>query len=185
MDDHFKAQVIGEYLAPIHGEDVIAVNDAWRFGEWIDIIFWGDCRWTKPNMRRPRFMEHPAQKVTCCHKKPLPDDAIVLGRSKVMEPRLDKVFWYSNSGASALAFASCLAREVILLGFDMKRKGSFNNWHDYHPHKPRPSAYRTYRADFWVIREALERWPWPVKVINANLHSALHHFQKVAFENLI
>lgn len=182
----FRPLIIGEFLSPIRDDLVIAVNEAWRVADWVDITFWGDCRWGKRAILKKEFLDHPSLKVTCCHiPENVPAGAIMLGRTKQVEPRLDFVYWSSNAGASALVLGACLARQVILLGFDMKRKGPDNNWHRYHGQSPKTSAYLTYKQDFYEIEDALQKWPWPVDVINATPKSALHAFRSVDYKDLI
>ena len=51
------------FLSPIHGKHVIAVNMAFKLGDWVDLMFFGDGGFYFKNRRE--LMQFPKPRITC------------------------------------------------------------------------------------------------------------------------
>ena len=93
--------------------------------------------------------------------------------------------WNSNSGAAALNLALLFgAKVVVLLGFDMKisLEDGTANWHPNECALPKESSYKKFMNAFERIHSSLKSDFPGVKVINANLDSAMNLFPKMGRE---
>lgn len=85
-----------------------------------------------------------------------------------------------NSGFQAINLSVLAgAKKVILIGYDAKEPagGEKSHWFGEHPIKANPSAYALYRRSFKDGHEAIKAAG--VRVINANLDSAITQFEKM------
>jgi hypothetical protein len=184
--------LVSDYLSPLHGERIIAVNQAFRLGHWVDVCFFGDQQWYKWNARR--LSNWGGLLVTCVTqvmRTESTDNRIkYLGRGKVygLDERSDMVSWSKNSGAAAINLAFHLgASRIILVGFDgqpegnhKRRRHHFHN--DYPDMGPKFNPYVRWSKCFNRIQLDAERLG--VEIINANLDSAINSFPKVPLEEL-
>ncbi len=122
--------------------------------------------------------------VQCLGQSPnigLSFDPQVLHTGQARLPDKSKIFGGGNSGYQAVNLAVHLgARQIILLGFDMKAgpKGQAHH-HGAHPrpmNNPTPDNYVRWAAGFWTMLADLKRAR--VKVINCTPGSALDCFPK-------
>jgi len=177
-------------LELIKGKHVIGVNNAYLLGDWVDVCWFGDCRWFdwhKKNLKR-----FAGLKVTCCERCIREPGINVLKRSTKrwgIEKNPNAVSWNLSSGGSAINLAVHFgAKRIVLIGFDMKRvrvevaPGKFAdkaNWHDDHP-APDKNPYERFLRPFKIIRKDLEELG--IECINATPGSALTLFPVMALE---
>lgn len=133
------ASMADQYMSSIHDKNVIAVNSAFRFGRWIDLVYFGDCKWLDWN--KHDLFEFPGLKITSCkrweQKAPGKDVRYVPFDTKHdsgISPAPNKVAWNKNSGAAAIDLAIKMgATKIVLIGYDMKLDDDgWSHHHGYH-----------------------------------------------------
>jgi len=172
-------------FSPIHDARVIGVNDAYTYGDWVDVCYFGDWHWLVHHQDSLR--EWPNMKITNreeCLGLPGVFTMERKGRGFNLPTQLP---WYLNSGTTAIGLAAMLGAEtIVLLGFDMKLgpEGE-SNWH---PNNLNTSTDRTYKG-FVHQTELLaldlgKSFP-DVQVINAGPDSDLEVFPKMTLEEVL
>jgi hypothetical protein len=164
----------------LRGQRVIAVNNAYKLGAWIDVVFFGDLRWMQ--WHEDGLRQFPGLKVSA-HEGHLSALGRALGvrvvRKKNSPEGIFKdpalLAWNANSGACAINLAVHFgAKRIILLGFDMHKVDGQNNWHSEHKNAPTHDPYMKFLARFPAIAESLKRLG--IECINATPGSALTAF---------
>lgn len=179
-----------KYMQPIHDKHVIGVNNAYQIGNWIDVLFFGDCPWYR--VHRYNLAQFPGLKVTCCPRfagkeKKESEGIKYLQKDKTRRygisdnPR--KVAWNSNSGAAAISLAVHFGvRRIYLLGFDMKIQGSETHWHGGHGNKNAPPFRKHLKGFPDIAKDAKNR---NVEIINVSPSSAIMCFPKRKLEDVL
>jgi hypothetical protein len=184
------------YLSSIHNKQVIGVNNAYQIGNWIDVLFFGDCCWHL--VHRKKVADFPGLKITCCKRftkkgkeqmegiKHLQKD----GKHRLgLSPDKQKVGWNSNSGAAAINVAVHFGvKRIILLGFDMNLDDNgVSHWHGSHgaqnDKKRKAPPFNRHLRGFPSI--AKDAQALGVEIINANPNSAIDVFPKVALKEIL
>lgn len=125
-DKEAPLSAFSPYLSTIHDKHVIGINVAFQFGEWVDIVFFGDHKFYL--YQQADLTRYKGIKVSSHHRfegreyegmnvryMPL-DNKKTYGISN----RPGCVCWNQNSGAAAISLAVHLgAKRIILVGFDM------------------------------------------------------------------
>ena len=172
-------------LPLIHSENIIGVNDAFKLGDWVDICWWGDCRWGVWN--HEALQEFKGLNVSCTRCNCQHPNTLKVRRREGfgISDNPAEVFWNRNSGASAINLAYHLgARRIILLGFDMKMKDGHHNWHSNHRSNPRAAIYQErYLPVFEKIAADASRLR--VEIVNATPDSELKIFPMVKLEEVV
>ena len=200
--DYDKIKKISEYLAPIHNQRVIGVNNSYMLGNWVDVVWFGDCGWFNFHQQKmsdeyfglrcsccPRFGDNPKHGVYFFAR----DNERKVGIST----KPNRVAWNHNSGSSAINVAYHLgATRIVLLGFDMKNAQLQENksridthWHGGH------KATMVQISDD-TLKKHLEGFPYIAKqaphlgleIINAvypPLGSGITSFRKVSIDNVL
>lgn len=184
---------LSSYLESIHREHVIGVNNAYMIGDWIDVLFFGDCSWY--NVHREPLSKWPKIKVTCCNRFDSKDRAESEGikylakdpqRKKGISTDPTRVSWNSNSGAAAISLAAHFGvREIILLGFDMKasEQSQDTHWFGGHGHKRRQPPFDRHIRGFPIIaKEAQKR---RIKIWNASSDTRIDSFPQIALKDIL
>jgi hypothetical protein len=178
------------YLEPIHGKHVIAINNAYQIGTWIDIVFFGDCKWHK--MHQKALLEWPGLKVTCCprfgnkHKKESEGIKFLQrGPRYCISNSREAVAWNDNSGAAAISLAAHLGVcRIILLGFDMSLGvNNTSHWHGAYGYGAFKPPFPKHLKGFPTI--ALHARQRGIEILNASPTSAIKCFKKVVVKDLL
>jgi len=168
----------------IKDEFVIGVNEAFRFGTWIDIWFFSDSDIYKNHKKE--IQKWPNRIVSCAGAAKRNKKIEFYYRCKkhpicFKEKHLAFPGKGANSGATAINLA---IREgfdqIILLGFDMKIVNGKHHYHSYYKREPRDDAYERFMQHFEAIAKESK-----VEILNATPDSALPFFKKVKLENII
>ena len=176
------------FMAPIHGEHVIGVNNAYEIGTWIDVCLFGDCAWYLAH--RERLARWPNLKVGCCFGCPDyldPDGIKYLPRDRVKKIGIgtnpSKLSWGYNSGTAAINLASHFGvKQIILLGFDMSHQDlQATHWHKGHGH-PRKS-YKRFLRGFPAI--AADAATLGIEILNTSPESPISQFRKVHLREVL
>ena len=179
-----KHEVIASNFDLIKDKHVIGVNNAYLLGSWVDICWFGDCRWW--NWHKEKVREFPGLVATCCVS--LVDKyqrlkVVQRGKPRGIEKRANQVSWNSNSGASVINFAYHLgAKRLVLLGYDMRRVDDNTNWHSDHP-CPDKNPYARFLKRFPLI--AKDAKALKLEIVNASPGSALDVFPIVRLEEVL
>ena len=186
------------YLSPLHDKHVIGVNNTYRIGDWIDVLFFGDCGWYLPH--RNGIAKFPKLKVTCCDRfanKPLEQcegiKYLAKDRQKTRGISNDPttVAWNSNSGGAAISLAAHFGvRRIVLLGFDMALDNkNVSHWHGSHLPagqrvKPRraPPFGRHMKGFPDIAKDAKQRG---IEILNCSPISAIVEFPKVTLKEVL
>lgn len=177
------------YLKPIHDRHVIGVNNAYMLGDWLDVLFFGDCGWYL--VHRLSIAKWPKLKVTCCNRfenRKIPSDGIKYLKKNsshlhglTSDP--SKVSWNGNSGAAAINLAVHLgAGRIILLGFDMDMSGGLSHWHPDHNAKKSPPFHKHLKG-FPAITADSEKLG--IEIINASPESKIGSLRKVELSEVL
>lgn len=179
------------YMSAIHSEHCIGVNMAYRIGTWVDMVIWGDDGFWR--REKSNLLQFSGLRVTCQNKLEVDYHSVV----KVLrrDPRKhlglsfkdDVVCWNKNSGAAAINLAVLLgAKQIILLGFDMKLDADKNqHWHKYYASNVRTVAatFKMHLKGFPVIAEEAKKAG--IEILNCNLDSGIDSFRKIELKDII
>ena len=164
---------------------VIAVNEAYKLGDWIPALFFGDCRWYMWN--KSRLLNWGGLKVTCCRtaiNQPGIKRMRKVNHPRGLETRRDSLKWNWSSGAAAINLAVHFGvSRIVLLGFDMKTEGKATHWHDAYTHDPKRNPYKRFLKGFPDIAAALGGLR--VECVNACPGSALPDFPIVEPDDVL
>lgn len=164
----------------LRGQRVLAVNNAYKLGAWIDAVYCMDGKWLP--REKDGLAQFPGLKVSVCdqHSSDLGrmlGVRVVRGRNApglCREP--DTIARNLSAGAGAINLAVHLgAKRIVLLGYDMRSIDGKRNWHDDYPPNPKvPDPYGSFLTRFPGIAEDLKRLN--IECINATPGSALKCF---------
>lgn len=185
-----------KYMLPIHDKHVIGINIAFKIGDWMDMVFFGDNNFFL--QRKTELSQWKGLKVSCATSsqkhnwvKYTPQD----GNKPygiTNDPR--KVSWNKNSGAAAISIAAHTgAKKIFLLGFDMKLSENTKAQHfhgEYLNEKkeitttPRKNLpfYRHLKG-FPAIKRDAENLG--IDIYNVNLNSAITEFPKITLKEAL
>ena len=169
----------------INNNPVIGINNAFRLGEWVDVLWFADSRfywWYRKDIdqfnglkltydRHPELMGS-VKRQPCLH--------VVNGRSG-HGLSFDRINFNASSGGSSINVAFHLgAKRVILLGFDMRFVDGISNWWDYDTLVPkRVKGYDNFVKPFYQIKKDADKYG--LEILNGTPDSALTMFKKVDF----
>jgi len=172
-------------LSQIHDGRVIGVNDAFVYGDWVDLCFFGDFHWLAAH--KEQFRDWPGLKVTNCED--------ILGTSGILtmkrktgrgfgEP--DELTWGQNSGLAACYLAVKLgASQIVLLGFDMKLSDTGqSNWHPNNLSVNTERTYKGFRYNFQRFEADLKARPG-VDVVNCSPDTKMEAFRKATLQEVL
>lgn len=179
-----------EDLSVIHSRRTIGTNNAYQLGDWVDLCWFGDCRWY--DWHRERLLKFAGLKISCCQRtfgKP-GIQTICRGKPAGIETRPGFVSWNGNTGGSAINIAYHLgARKVVLIGFDMRRVNGEPNWHTEHVEKTpgnRPNdenIYDRYLDRFKSIAADARRLN--MEIINTTKGTEINNFPIIPLEDCL
>lgn len=189
------------YAAHIAGKvRCIAVNDAYLWAPWADVLYAGDAHWHEWHRQgtpkahigmsaaevRKRFAEFRGPKCSIeAQAANIKDDATHILRNAHgkfhglgLSADQGSLVTGRNSGFQALQLAILAgAKKIILLGFDGRPTNTGQtHWSGGHPSPTPDDAYMHYRKSFTEAAEAIKKAG--VRVINASPDSAIDSFEK-------
>ncbi len=178
----------GIYMKPLlHDKHIIAVNAAYKLGDWIDMMFFGDMKFFK-QFRRD-LADFKGLKITCTaamHHRGINIKVIKrLPGKKVMglSDNPNYICWNANSGGAAINVAAHTGvKRIFLLGFDMQSGNQGHHWHQLYDKKNNP-PYATHRLCFPSIAKDAKRMG--VEIINVSPESSIMDFPKKKLQDVI
>ena len=171
------------------GAPVIAVSDAWTLFPRAEILYscdacWWDAHDGVPEFAGDKWSSHNAaefdDKWPAAQRYGL--NLIAGRRAAGFSRQPDTIHYGSNSGFQALNLALHAARRVILIGFDM---GFTAKRHFFGEHPEGLQVCTDYGAFIPAFREAADRMPDDVEILNATPGSALDCFPKVPLDDAL
>ncbi len=183
---------LGGYFQPIHDKHIIGINNAYKLGDWIDILMFGDAKWYEAHYRALR--NYSALIVTCSERL----DRRFTGIKRILRDhdhrrgittRQGCVSWNRNTGAAAINLAYHLGvKTVFLLGFDMDYDDQgYTHWFGSHAGDGQFSAvvppFETHLKGFAQICADAKKLG--LEILNVNLSSKIEEFPKVTLEQAL
>ena len=175
-------------MSAIHDQHIIAVNMAYRLGDWVDCVFFGDAGFLKT--QQMEFFNFKGLRVSSA-----PNVTDYSGRLKVVERDNVKkqgisfkpncISWNQNSGGAAINLAVQFGvKRIILLGFDMKLDANNNqHWHKFYAGNLK-TVHTTMKMHLKVFPLIANDLQGKVSVINCGLDSAIECFPKMMFKDI-
>jgi len=178
--DNARAYIIGggpsvNDLDPevLRGKHVVAVNNAYTVIPWADVLYFMDCEWY--NWNKEKILSFAGLKITTCKKLDKIPGFLSLqhGIRNGVDMRPEFLSRGASSGQGAMNVAIKLgAKELVLIGFDMRVVDGVHNFHNDHGRKVPASIYLDQHAKslkYMVpIAESLG-----IKIVNCTQDSAI------------
>ena len=186
------------YMKSIRNEHIIGINDAYRLGNWVDILFFGDYQWYLSN--RSALSKWTGLTVTCAENfvnkpKEAMEGVKCLARDKNHKYGISldstKVSWNGNSGAAAISLAVHLGvKSIYLLGFDMCLVDNKSHWHNIpkstHPVRKNVSHLPPFDKHLIGFPQiAKDAKQMGVDIINLSPISKIEQFPKMQLKDVI
>lgn len=183
----------GDLESLLKSKRVIGVNNAFKFGSWVDICWFGDGKWFDWNHKE--LAKYSGLKVTCnpsflTEQRLFGYGVLVVGRGKSngIETKKGYIAWNRTSGASAINFAYHLGvKRIVLLGFDMHSDKGNHNWHKEHKNRGANQLsydpYERFLKPFPQIKEEADTLG--IEILNATVESALAVFPMVNIKDVL
>lgn len=174
------------YMKALHDKHVIGVNEAYKIGNWVDIMFFGDSGYWDRQYKE--IIQFPKLKITI--RDVDHPDVKVMGRSRNTGGLTDKphlLVWNKNSGAAAINLAVHTgAKKIVLLGFDMNLKFGGQHWHGSYSQRAEDRVKRTFARHMDKFSQiAKDAGKLGVKILNANPGSEIDVFEKVHIKDVL
>jgi len=170
----------------LYDRHCIGCNDAYMLGAWVEICYFGDWRWYDIHKDKG-LMEYKGLRVTCA-EHPIVDPKILnLNRRPVGIYEAPLIGWNYSTGGSAINLAIQLgAKNIILLGFDMKLgKSGEANWHPNLKNGPNPTVYERFMEGMRTIDIVRKKKFSHVNIFNVNDDSDLDVFPFLTLEEAL
>lgn len=163
----------------------IAINNAYRMAPWADCLYAADRKWWDYYSDAQNFA---GLKVSITKRNNPEIHAVgVAGREGLSEdPKM--LMTGGNGGYQAMNLAFHLgARNILLLGYDMRFVDNKAHWHEEHPPRLTPSVVNTFRKSFLPHFKAMAAAMKEkgICVYNCTPGSALNDFPKMGIYEAI
>jgi hypothetical protein len=194
MEGTLKPSIYSPYMVSIHEKHIIGINIAYKIGNWIDMVFFGDSNFFLKN--KNELYNWEGIKICCSNVVSKYDWVKYILRDKNAAFGISKfphcVAWNGNSGAAAISIAANTgAKRIFLLGFDMKLDGgNFHHWHNEYGTKPvngnparRALPFARHLRGFPAIKK--DALAMGIQIINVNPDSAIEEFEKMTLKEAL
>ena len=170
---------------------VIAINRAFEFIPWADMLFFMDWNFYKlyhnGTSKVGEWNSFKGYKVFLNLIGRLLEDCYSvrsLGRSGVSRSHEEGLYHGNNSGFGALQLAACLgARPIYLLGYDMgESETGLAHFHSGYGKRERPTVSKSFVRDFELVAVQLKKIP---DIYNLNPKSGLRIFPFKSVEEVL
>lgn len=168
---------------------VIAINNAYLWAPWADVLYFADERWLSRfgHAERPEFKAFAGEKVTIEESGKTPgdprfhllrNDDMRAGTPEGLSSAPDGLRTGRHSGYQAINLAVLGgAKRILLLGYDMRFIDGKQHWFGSHPIKNHESEFSGYAKRYRSTVEPLKTLG--VEVINCTPGSAIDAFLKL------
>ena len=169
---------------------VLGVNNAFCL-DGVDILYFGDAKfywWNKEEIQAFKGLKISSNQGVHHGHKTIDGERnikiIPLGRYKGLETNPYRICWNRSSGAAAINVALHLgAKQIILLGYDMRRVGERKNWKEHPRENTNPNPYSYMLVGFSQIAREIKKFK--CDIINATPDSAIDVFQKRELKEIL
>ena len=178
------------YLSVLHNKHVIGVNMAYRLGDWIDMVFFGDKGFFLSNQEQLSQLNN--LRISCTPYvrevswvKFLDKDK---KKTKGISVNKSLITWNGNSGAAAINLAIHTGvKRVFLLGFDMNVDEKERQWwhqlYKIRDLKKGKKIFSNHLSCFPAIAEDARKLG--VEILNCNPDSAIKEFPKININQIL
>jgi hypothetical protein len=184
------------YFAPIHKKHVIGINMAYKLGNWIDIILFGDHgNFFLPNLKQ--LFDFPNLIVSCNPKTKDFNWVKWLARDRkpygICENR-HKIVWNQNTGAAGINLAIHTGvKRILLFGFDMYINEGNQHFHNEYLRKRKRGRVKTSKGIEKDFQRHLKAFPaiakeakkLKIEILNINPKSRISDFQKMNLKDVL
>lgn len=166
---------MSEYLAPLHGKRVLAINDLYALGDWVTAMYFGDN--TFYNVHRKALTEYGGFVYGSLSQDAPGVRAVAKAeRMNGLSSDPSEVCWNHNSGLAAINLAYHLgAREVVLVGYDMKA-GPNGETHWYRQAE-RPAPYLLFMQGMADIARDADKMGLKISVMGDSALTQFPHWK--------
>lgn len=173
----------------------IAINDAYKLAPWADILYGADYRWWKWHDFAQDFLGvrvglawNGTTNTYFPGWEKIPEEINIRYLEATGTLGLEKdshgVRHGYNSGYQAINLAVHLgAKEIVLLGYDMRSKNGKSHWFGNHPESTPDPPFEKMIPAFQTLLEPLEKLG--IKVVNCTKDSALGCFPIARLEEVV
>jgi hypothetical protein len=178
------------YLKLLHNKNVIGANKAFKIGNWINVMTFGDRGFFNKNKKE--LIDFPNLKIgfvneqeNYMHQKVgvriIKRDNRKLGISKDR----NLVCWNYNTGAASINIAVHFGvKRIYLLGFDMKAGGNGKtHWHGEYKKQINENLFKRHMKGFSKIKEDADRLG--IEILNVSPNSAIKELKKVKLKDVL
>jgi hypothetical protein len=188
--------IFSSYMVPIHDKHVIGVNVAYKIGDWVDAMFFGDISFLYAQSEN--LCNFSGLKLSCHHAaakypwvKFIEKDR---DHPRGISSRPDRISWNANSGAAAISVAAWAgAKRILLLGFDMQLSADkMQHFHDEYKRgkivdegkrRKWDGAFNRHLIGFGQIAQDAKKMG--IEILNVNPDSAINEFKKVNLRDVL
>jgi len=168
---------------------VIGVNNAFRLRN-VDILYFGDAKfywWNEEEIQAFKGLKITSDQGIQHGNKSVrgePEIKVVpVGKFKGLESRRDRIGWNRSSGAAAINVAIHLgAKQIILLGYDMRVVDGKKNWMVHEKENTNQNPYSFMITGFSQIANSLGEFG--IEIINATPGSKIRVFLKAGLKDI-
>lgn len=182
IKDKVVIGVNNSYGDPIKDQDGVLIKYVPR--DWVNICWFGDTRWW--NWHEEYLADFKGLIFSCSPKSSKIEiiNNLKRGKPKGIETN-GNISWNKSSGGSAINLAYYLgAKQIVLLGYDMKQEKGHNNWHTDHKNaQTKGQVYQRFITAFPIIKEEADGLG--LKIYNGNPDSALTVFPFINLEEFV
>ncbi len=167
---------------------VIAINTSHELAPWADVLYSSDLGWWRQVNGAPGFtgLKYAVHSGTGRLWKLWPDVQVLANTgTDGLELKPHGLRTIRNSGGAAINLAMHFgARRILLLGYDMGRRGRQAHWFGDHPNPLRnASPYAEFMASFATMVKPLRTQG--VTVLNCSRETALRCFQRATLADAL
>jgi hypothetical protein len=186
-------EIYSPYMSSIHNKHVIGVNVAFKIGQWIDMVFFGDSSFL---LRYEKGLAEFPGLVISCHPRVdrygwIKHTARDNNKRYGLTNNPKKVCWNGNSGGAAINLAVHTGvKRIVLLGFDMVLdETKKQHWHSEYPqrvgkkNRPVPLPFNRHLKGFPQI--AKDARMMGIEILNCSGISAIKDFKRVNLKDLV
>lgn len=196
MKKQLPRNAYNEYLKPIYDKHILGTNSAFVFGNWIDVVYFGDITFWRNNMIE--LHNYKGLLVTDTGSLPYQDPTVIGTFKKIkrlkrdlgygLSTKSDQLRWNTNAGSGAINLAYLFGvKKIYLLGFDMKTsKDGTTHWQSGYAGYNQPTsdkAFKRFLERMDKIAEDAKKLK--LEIINVSTDSAISQFPKVSLKEVL
>lgn len=184
------------YLEEIHKKHIIGTNIAYKLGDWVSVLYFGDLPFYRNNMLQLHNFHN--LKITDTGNLPQQNAEALANHRRIKKLARDMqlglsedpkvIRWNHNAGAGAINLATLFGvKRIILLGFDMcANKNGDTHFQAGIAGYRKPAQQRSFNRYLPVFSQiALDAKRLGVEILNVSKDSVIKEFQKVELKEVL